>query len=321
MIKFFDDQYKTHGFHNWTCQNCTVAYHKFNVRICKLEKRIDTMDSRVEENTKKNLDTSDKLELVNKEVSTLKENIKTTKQGAVNDATRAWSAELREREGRKNNLVIYGLQEPGTSIVSGLARKKEDEAETMAMFSDMCAVVEDKDIKFAHRLGPIRDDIETKPRPLRICFRDNSTLETVFDKARNLPRTRFRGVSLTPDLTELQRTEDQDLMTEADNLNNEMSEEDRLNWTYRCTGRRGQRLICKLKVRPRTNAARPGQTTRTGPAPRTEMETDTEDMTDMEDNQDHQDTRQRNKRTRQEGSPELSPQTRRAAKQTRPSNH
>ena len=74
----FNDQNKNHGFHR-TRQNCIVAYHKFNVRTCKLEKRFDTMDGRAEENKKKNADTSDKQQQVNKEVSTIKETIKKTK--------------------------------------------------------------------------------------------------------------------------------------------------------------------------------------------------------------------------------------------------
>lgn len=312
MVKFFDDQYKTHGFHNWTCQNCTVAYHKFNVRICKLEKRFDAMSEKVEENTKENASTKDKLDQVDKEVIAIKDRMKTTKQDAVTDATKAWSAELREREARKTNLIIYGLQEPGDNITSGLARKKEDEHEVLDMFNNICAVVEPTDIKFAHRLGPMREDVSSKPRPLRVSFRDIGTLEQVFSRARNLPRTRFKGVSLTPDLTEMQRTEDQELMAEADRLNAELDENEALNWIYRCTGRKGQRVINKLKVRSqRTNRRQTGQHTRT------ETDTDT-DMTDTDETTSSQTNRR--KRTRQD-SPGNSPDQRPANKQTRALNH
>ena len=70
----------------------------------------------------------------------------------------------------------------------------------------------------------------------------------IFDKARNLPKTTYKEISIVPDLMSLQRQEDQELKDEADQLNQDMEEEEALNWHYRCIGKQGERVIRKLKV-------------------------------------------------------------------------
>lgn len=117
------------------------------------------------------------------------------------------------------------------------------------MFKDIGADIKKEDIKFAHRLGAMTDTVATKPRPLRMSLRTLEQRELIFNKARNLPKTRFRNISVVPDLTDMQRDEDSDLMKEAERLNNDMDEDTALNWRYRCMGKRGERVICKMKVR------------------------------------------------------------------------
>lgn len=344
MVKWFDDQHKATGYHNWTCHNCMVAYHKMNVRICRMEKRIDSMDQKISENTATNLATSDKVDKVDKEVTVIKETIRSTKKDAVNEATKAWSAELREREGRKTTILVFGLQEPSLDITSGVERRDEDKREARAMFSDMCAVVEDTDIKFEARMGPLTPEVADNPRPLKISFRTTEVREQVFNKARNLPKTRFKMISIVPDTTKMQRDEDKELMDEADRLNNERSEEEALNWVYRCTGKKGERLICKLKIRnqdrqqnrqgqkgqstsgPQANfsrTSRPRRTSMTEDTLRTETqttrtETDT-DESDM-DSSDKEDQAGRSKRQRGASSEETSPRQVKKTKQ-RKQNH
>lgn len=250
MVKWFYDMHKANGFHNWSCHNCMVAYHKMNVRICNLEKRIDRIDDKVQVNSAASAANSEKIDKVDKEVTAVKETVNKVRTEAVADATKAWSAELREREGRKTNLIIFGLQEPSLEVKSGPERKEKDETEVEAMLSGISANITIKeDVKYTTRLGAMGPTVATKPRPLKISFRTQTQREEVLSKAKNLPKTRFKKCSLTPDLTALQRTEDEELMKEAEQLNRNMSEEERLNWVYRCTGKKGERLITKLKIR------------------------------------------------------------------------
>ena len=342
MVKWFDEMHKANGFHNWSCHNCMVAYHKMNVRICKIEKRMDKLDDAVAVNSATSTANSEKIEKVDKEVNVVKESVAKVRHEAVADATKAWSAELREREGRKTNIIIFGLQEPSLEITSGMMRKAEDEREIGALFSDMCANVDkEQDIKYSTRLGILGPSAAENPRPLKISFRTQGHREEVFSKARNLPKTRFKNCSLIPDLTNLQRTEDSDLMKEAEQMNLRMSAEERLNWVYRCTGKKGERLISKLKVRPgqpgqgrwdrtdqhdRTNANNQQQDrTTTHQDSRTNGqtagETDTTDMEDSEEEEEDDHTGQSRSQKRGRGhSSDTSPRQQRKSKQKKQSN-
>ena len=94
----------------------------------------------------------------------------------------------------------------------------------------MGAGVEEADIKFEARMGPMAPEVETNPGPYKISFRTTEVRENVFARAKNLPRTRFKRISIVPDTTKMQRDEDRELMNEADRLNNARSEEEALNW-------------------------------------------------------------------------------------------
>ena len=115
------------------------------------------------------------------------------------------------------------------------------------LFEALQVDVREEDVKFAARVGKMTDAVATKPRPLKISFRDTRTREQIFANAKNLPRTQFRDVSIVPDLTDLQRQDDKDLFKEAERLNEEMDAEMAENYFYRCIGRRGERTIVRLK--------------------------------------------------------------------------
>ena len=87
-----------------------------------------------------------------------------------------------------------------------------------------------------------------EPRPLKISFRKLALREDYFSKARHLQKTKFKDVSIVPDLAKQQRDEDKELSDEADRLNDQLSESVSLNWHYRCIGKGGERIISKLKV-------------------------------------------------------------------------
>lgn len=117
------------------------------------------------------------------------------------------------------------------------------------MFKSIGVKLAEDDIKYSVRLGDLNDRrVEEEPRPLKISFRKLALREEIFNNARNLQKTQFKEVSIVPDLTKQQRDEDKDLRAEADRLNSELSETEALNWQYRCIGRRGERVISKMRV-------------------------------------------------------------------------
>ena len=248
-VEFFESTHKLLGFHYWACDGCTVGYAKLNQRIGNLTTKVDILDKAVAANTASNKTTSDKVEVIEKAVDSIKVARKQDRQDIVKEAKKAWSAEQRERDSRKDNIVLYGLSEAPPNVTSGVERKKADEMEAGNLFKSIRVRVEEEDVKFANRLGTLSDDAVENPRPLRISFRKQQVRENIFANARLLPKTAYKNVSIVPDLTQQQREEDKEMRDEVDKLNKDLTEDEALNWKFRCTGKRGERVITKLRIR------------------------------------------------------------------------
>ena len=248
VIKFFNDMYEREGHHCWSCNGCNSAFRELHTRIGRIETKMRDMDVQVKDNTLNNTKINDKVQLIEKDVEDLKKSGKADKQDIIAEAKKAWSTEQRERESKKDALLLYGLAEPDLSVKSGVERKIADETQAGKLFKAIGVKVTDDDVKFSVRLGDLTDKVVEEPRPLKISFRKLALREDIFSKARNLQTTKFKDVSIVPDLTKQQRDEDKELRDEADRLNDQLSESDSLNWHYRCIGKRGERIICKLKV-------------------------------------------------------------------------
>ena len=335
-LDFFEATQKTLGFHYWACDGCTIGYAKLNQRIGDLSTKVELLDKAVKANTSSNQATNDKVMEVEKDVESIKVARKQDKQDIIKEAKKAWSTEQRERESRSGNLVLYGLSEAPPHITSGVERKRGDERQAGALFRAIKVTVNMDDVKFAVRLGRLTDEVVDNPRPLRFCFRSQQVREQIFENARNLPRTIFKDVSIVPDLTDQQREEDSELRDEVVRLNENMTTEDQLNWQYRCSGRRGQRVITKLRIRPghKGGASRPppqnNQTRPEQPPPPGDLEPEKEktpapdssgdeDFSSEEEQPDQ--TSRRGKRGRagssQGSTPSTSPRARAKKKKTR----
>ena len=105
---------------------------------------------------------------------------------------------------------------------------------------DMFTDIRDDNVKFSPRIGKLTDSVSTKPRPFKISFQNTTAREHLFDKARNLPKSSNKSISICPELTNQQRAEDKELMEEMEKLNIENED---LNWEYRCLRRQGEKTI------------------------------------------------------------------------------
>ena len=324
VLKYFMKQKKEGGSHSWSCQGCDIAYTALNNRVRLLEAKQRELEDAIKLNSEENLKSSKRLDVVEGEVKEIKQSSKRDKEAIITEVNSSWSRELREREARKGNIVIYGLKEHSYDIKAGEERQAIDKRVVGDMFREMKAKVDEDDVKFAARIGKLTPAIADKPRPLKMSFRDLSVKESVFNAARNLPRTRYNKISIVPDLTDLQRKEDQDLNNECDEKNAQLNTEDALNFEYRCIGRRGERVICYVRRRPNeTNRSRapthPGQVTRNQPHTATlesETETETEtskrgretsEGTDNETDNNQSSPQTRNKRKKKKKSKSKSP--------------
>lgn len=155
------------------------------------------------------------------------------------------------RDAKKDNLVIHNLPEPDSSVTDGEARKKLDQSTIQELFSSIEVKVNmEDDIKFISRPGDRPTAPGGGPRPVILGFRSSNLREDVIKSANKLAKTKFRSVSIIPDLTKTQRNLEASMRKEAESLTKQLSAEEAKNWEYRLMGIRGQREIRKVRRRP-----------------------------------------------------------------------
>ena len=164
------------------------------------------------------------------------------------------------------------------------------------------------------------DAISSKPRPLKISFRNYAVRENVFTRARNLPCTKYHALSIVPDLTDQQRKEDKELYAEAEKKNAEMTSEDAENFVYRCIGRRGERTIAKLRRTDRTtNSRRENNQTRANNTVE-ESESETDNEVEIQDENNTNKRKEREEETEDSTGQETPEKTKRRGRKSKKKN-
>ena len=256
VLEYFWQSLDADGHHWWACSGCSKAYSTLTARMTQYERELAEIKLDVKKNTDIADKASTKADKVEQELNKLVKDRKKDSELTIKEAGKAFSRELRERESKKMNVVVHNLSEPPASVRSGLARKKEDLAEVGQLLEEIGVITKEDSIKFSFRVGSDKDDYEQRnlvdyPRPLCIGFRTEDLKEKTLDQARHLGNSStYSHVSIVPDLTVQQREEDKDLMAEMDKRNQDMAEDERGNYEWRCIGRKGQRTLAKIRTQP-----------------------------------------------------------------------
>ena len=224
----------------WSCKSCRAATAKLNKKITEIYKKVEeleteTKDNRIEIQTVK-ADLAD----TNRRIDKLSENSR-DKEAASHDAV---FRELKDREERKNNLLIHNLEEPGPEVRLGKERKEIDIKSLMKVMETINIRINmDVDVKYVRRLGEKKDST----RPLLVGLTDPSTRVAILNNAAKLANTQFSTISLVPDLTKRQRDEDEEVRKICETRNGERSGED-LNFIWKPLGPRGSRRPVKTRI-------------------------------------------------------------------------
>ena len=108
--------------------------------------------------------------------------------------------DLKEREKRKNNVIIYNLPEPQAEDNE---TKLEQEKQKIDQICDHVEIT--TGFESASRLGEKRDDA-AKPRPLKVVLADESSKQKLLKKSESLKNVEeLKKVHVTPDYTHRQR--------------------------------------------------------------------------------------------------------------------
>ena len=223
----------------WTCDPCDAVAGKIKKEIRHLQSTQDQMrkemntqinDLQIEQATQKT-----RMDVFDRQLEVMK------KEKNNNEAV---YKELRERDSRRENLVIHQIPEAGMSV-KGKERREFDAKRAMDLFEFIGCSIRREDIKFIYRPGELKES--DRPRPVILSLIDEGMKKRILANTRKLANSRFDRISIIPDLTPQQRKEEEDQRKEVSRLNLELDEEESLNWEWVLVGPRGRRRAIKRK--------------------------------------------------------------------------
>ena len=246
-------QQKHIGSIYWSCQSCSSFSAKFHASLGKIDQRLKKVETDVEKHSTDMASLTDTVNDIGEKYAKSKEAEDKMKLQVQENAATAVFSEMRDRDNRRNNIVVHGVPKPDAKIKEKNSRIAKDMKKIQDLFSKLeVEVVADEAVKYARRLGE-RPVGKTDPRPLLIGFKTLDSKLTVLDNSRKLAEDdNWKDVSVISDLTKRQREEESKMRQEADRLNGERSEEDAKNWLWKVVGRRGERRLVKTKPHEET---------------------------------------------------------------------
>jgi hypothetical protein len=149
---------------------------------------------------------------------------------------------MQEREVRRMNLIIHGVEEQPREVRGNRERIEKDKERCEKIFVAMKARTRKNDIRFCRRIGEMGDD----PRPMVIGLENEEEKRHLLGRARELKNTKYSDISIVPDLTRKQRNREARMKEEAEEKNKGLTEEEKSrNIKWMVVGRRGEKRIIK----------------------------------------------------------------------------
>ena len=230
------------------CVICRKLASKINKSFREMEARMKDME---EELKKAELErkalaakverTESKSEQVNDKVSGMEKEMEAGMEKAKKEFKDEMETERKEREERRENVVVYGLTESEEEEPE--MRKEEDKKKMLELAEEIGVEVNGEvDVKF--RAGKKRED--GKPRPMIVKVEDEETRQKIFANARRLARKEeWKRVFVSPDLTwkqrEEAREEERKMRIEAEKKTEEAKNSGRVGGKFVLVGPRGKR--------------------------------------------------------------------------------
>ena len=232
------EQLQNTGVGYWACRACSAYAANMNRRMKQIEDKMERYD--------KELDTAKAaLQRVDKKVEEISVEMKKKEEkteNMVKQGEQSVYEEMRERETRRLNVVLFGIPELNEKDATGKDKLEWDKKSCCNVFDALNLGLGDKSIKFCRRVGEKGD----KHRPLVIGFWSESERASLMREARNLEKTMFNDISVAPDLTKIQREEEKEMKKEAERRNTQLSEDDRSkNLQWLVVGARGEKRFVK----------------------------------------------------------------------------
>lgn len=225
---------------SWTCKPCRGVSQKFKQELQLLNLKQTKLKAQVEENQEAISKQENRLTKVEQELK----NVEPDK--IVERSEEAIYEEFRERENRRDNLVIHQVTEAPGNLEKGGERKDYDIRKVIEIFNFLKCPMNPEGIKFIYRPGEQAG--ADRPRPIILSLHDRGARDYIISNSRMLANSNFKNISIIPDLTPKQRKEEERLRKTAEMRNKDMGKEESENWEWVLVGIRGQRKLIKKKI-------------------------------------------------------------------------
>ena len=237
-FKGLEIQQRETGTAFWACRSCLGYAKKVNNQLKKVDERIDNTDKRVDENEKSIKETQQLAQETARQVKSLASRM----DRMVDEMEEKLDTELREREVRRQNIIIHGLDEVSDTVSGNRERMEADKQNCEAVFRALGARTGANNIRFCRRIG----ERGRTSRPLVVGLNSEGDKNFILSRAKNLLNTDFYEVAITPDLTKRQRAGEVKLKEEADRRNHQLTQQDiDNNMRWLVVGRKGEKRLIK----------------------------------------------------------------------------
>jgi len=198
----------------------------------------DIMKMELEQEMKRNVD-----QMVKKELDDVTDEIEDVQRSL--QETRNFAAEEKDKENRRNNIILYRVPESESAEASD--RAKDDSRFCFQLLNSLNVGAVEEDVIKVIRLGRRSSDSDNN-RPVLVQLASRGTKNLVMESLYKLKQgdAKFRTIIVSHDMTVKEREDCRRLVNEAKHRN---SQESSGEWIHLVRGLPGQMKILKMRKR------------------------------------------------------------------------
>lgn len=234
------------------CTTCSRTASNWMRQMTIVEKQYQAMKLKVDKIEKEKADKVEVKKLkqeIKEEVNELRESVKKLEEnpGPSCINTDDVIQEVREQEERRNNLVLFNVEESKSHDTGDRIKHDKEEVKEIARICNV-SIRRDEVLK-AVRLGKKGEN----SRPLVVKLSSEDKKRDMLKNADKLGRSKYKKVGLQQDLTPKQKEKEKELKEEADAKSRDLPKEESGEYKYGVRGPPWARKVQKVKKRAPRN--------------------------------------------------------------------
>jgi hypothetical protein len=186
-FKLLEEQMRESGSAYWVCRPCQNFGQRIKHQFAECNKRQEENEKRTEENSRRIDGTEKEIDELRKEMKRMAERLE--REGGEREENLCDA--MQEREVRRMNLIIHGIEEQPDRIRNNRERLELDKERCEQLFEAMKARNRKDDLRFCRRIG----EKSAEPRPMVIGLETEEEKRHILARARNLQGTQFQDIS------------------------------------------------------------------------------------------------------------------------------